>query len=55
MVITLTLNEVMDCCDDWEEFCRDMGWSIFACAEGGAGVTVSLTKEQAIKHGLLEG
>lgn len=55
MKITITLSEVMEFCYDWEEFCRDMGWSVYACAEGGEGVTISLTKEQAIKHGILEG
>lgn len=55
MEITLTLSEVMEFCYDWETFCRDMGWSVWACSEGGGDVTISLTKEQAIKYGILEG
>lgn len=54
MEIVISLSEVMELCNDWEKFCRDLGWSVWACSEGGGDIMTRLTKEEAIKHGILK-
>jgi len=54
MYIHMTLREILDCCTDWEYFCEEEGWSVWAVNEGGGDVEVNLSEEQAIKHGILK-
>jgi len=53
MTITLTLSEILDRCNDWEDFCQEEGWSEWAVNEGGGDITVNLTEEQCYKYGVL--
>jgi hypothetical protein len=53
MRIHMTLAEVLDKCDDWEYFCEEEGWSVWAVNEGGGDVEINLTEEQAYKYGIL--
>ena len=50
----LTLQEIMDTCRDWEEFCRLHGYNEWAVNEGGGDVTVSITAQQAHHLGIVE-
>jgi len=43
----LTLQEVMDICPSWDDFCELKGFSPYAVNEGGGHVEVSLTLEEA--------
>lgn len=54
MKICLTLEEVLDKCNDWEYFCDEEGWSVWAVNEGGGDVDISLTEEQCYKYGILK-
>ena len=53
MVIKATLREILHSCNDWDKFCEDKGWSIYACAEGGEDIEVELTLPEAIKYGII--
>lgn len=53
MVISLTLAEILDKCNDWDFFCEEKGFSVWAVNEGGGDVEVSLTEEEAIKFGII--
>ncbi len=53
MIIILTLEEILDKCDDWDFFCEEEGWSVWAVNEGGGDISVSLSEDKAYKHGLL--
>lgn len=53
MTITLTLSEVLNRCHDWEKFCEDTGYSVNAIKEGGGGVEVTLSEQQAIEYGII--
>lgn len=54
MRIILTLEEVLDKCNDWEQFCNDKGWNEWAVNEGGGDIQVSLTEDEANKYGILK-
>lgn len=54
MTITLTLEKVLDRCNDWEQFCDQEGWSEYAVNEGGGDIEVSLSEEKAIKYGIIK-
>jgi len=54
MIINMTLEEVLDKCNDWEYFCKEEGWSEWAVNEGGGDVEVYLTEEQAYKYGIMK-
>ena len=54
MTITMTLEEVLDRCNDWEYFCYEEGWNVWAINEGGGDVGVNLTEEQCYKYGILK-
>ena len=45
--MTLTLQEILHTCNDWQEFCRLHGFSEWAVNEGGGDVSVELTAQQA--------
>lgn len=53
MNITMTLGEILDRCNDWDYFCEEEGWSVWAVNEGG-NCNVSLTEEQCYKYGILK-
>jgi hypothetical protein len=53
MEITLDLSEILDRCNDWEEFCDEQGWSVWCVNEGGGDIEVSLTEEEAISYGII--
>lgn len=55
MTITLTLGEILDRCNDWDFFCEEEGWSVWAVNEGGSDVSVNLSEQQCYKYGLLRG
>lgn len=55
MKITLTLEEVLDKCSDWEKFCEDKGYSVYCVNEGGGDIEITLTEEEANKYNLLMG
>ena len=54
MTITLTLEEILHKCNDWEYFCQEEGWSEWAVNEGGGDIEVYLTEEQCYKYGILK-
>ena len=54
MRITLTLEEVLHKCNDWEVFCEEKGYSEWAVNEGGGDIEVSLTEEEVIKYGIIK-
>jgi len=53
--MTMTLKEILDTCNDWDKFCDEQGWSVWAVNEGGGDVQVSLTIEEGRKYGILKG
>lgn len=53
MKILMTLAEVLDKCNDWDYFCEEEGWSVWAVNEGGGDIELSFTEEQAYKYGIL--
>ena len=54
MTINLTLEEVLDKCNDWEYFCDQEGWSVWAVNEGGGDVGICLSENDAYKYGILQ-
>ena len=54
MKICMTLEEVLDKCNDWDYFCKEEGWSVWAVNEGGDDGEISLTEEKAYKYGILK-
>ena len=53
MRITITLEEVLDKCYDWDTFCEEKGWSVWAVNEGGGDTEVYLTEDEAIEYGII--
>jgi len=51
MIIIVTLEEVLDRCNDWEYFCKEEGWSEWAVNEGGGDVEI---QQQCHKYGLIK-
>ena len=51
--MTLTLQEILYTCNDWEEFCRLHGFSEWVVNEGGGDVDVHLTEQQAHHLGII--
>jgi len=54
MYIAMTLSEVLERCNNWDLFCEEEGWSVWAVNEGGGDVQVNLTEEKAYKYGILK-
>lgn len=54
MRISMTLEEILDRCNDWDYFCDEQGINVYAVNEGGGDVTVSLTEQQCYKYGILK-
>lgn len=53
MKILITLEEVLDRCNNWIDFCKDFGYSEYSVNEGGGNIEVEMTEEQAKKHGII--
>ena len=53
MIITMTLAEILDRCNDWDYFCEQEGWSVWAVNEGGGDIDVALSEQQCYKYGVL--
>ena len=49
----MTLQEVMDTCHDWLEFCQKKGFSEYSINEGGEDVQVILTTQEAHDLGIV--
>lgn len=54
MKIVLTLEEVLDRCNDWEKFCEKEGWSVWAVNEGGGDIDVVLSEDKAKEYGIIK-
>lgn len=54
MNISMTLEEVLNRCNDWDYFCAEEGWSVWAVNEGGGDIDVSLSEQQCYKYGILK-
>ena len=50
----MNLQEVMDTCKDWDKFCNDKGFSVYAVNEGGGHVEVELTIQEAYNFGIVD-
>ena len=53
MHIIATLSEILHNCKDWDSFCDEFGYDIYACKMGGGYIEVKLTPTQAHNHGLI--
>lgn len=51
--VTFTLREILNKCYDWDEFCEEFGWSVWAVDEGDEEITQTMTIKEARYHGLL--
>ena len=49
----LRLQEIMDTCKDWEQFCDMKGFSLYAVNEGGGHIEVTLTVQEAHNLGII--
>lgn len=49
----MTLSEIMKTCKDWDKFCEVHGYSVWAVAEGGGDVQVTLTLKEAAAAGII--
>ncbi len=49
----MTLQEIMDTCNDWEKFCELKGFCIWSVNEGGGDVNVNLTIPEAKILGII--
>jgi len=54
MKIIITLNKLLDRCNDWMLVCEELGHSEWCCNEGGGHIEVELTEEQAKKYGVIK-
>ena len=52
MRVIVTLGEIASN-GDWDTFCQEKGYSVYAVNEGGGDIDVTLTQEEAIRYGLL--
>ena len=49
----MTLAEVLLTCANWERFCDEKGWSVYAVKDGGGHVEVELTLAEASHYSIL--
>ncbi len=54
MNINMTLAEILNRCNNWDYFCEEEGWSVWAVNEGGGDCRVFLSEEQCYKYGILQ-
>jgi len=50
----MTLNEILNVCDSWEEFCEKYGWSEWAVNEGGGDIKQELSIDEAKELGIIK-
>jgi len=50
----MNLQEIMDTCRDWEQFCALKGFDLYAVNEGGGAVEVELTAQEAHILGIVK-
>lgn len=53
MKVVLTLSEVLQRCEDWEKFCDDHGYNVWAIAEGFGDAEIELSEKKAAKYGII--
>jgi hypothetical protein len=53
MKIFITLEEILERCSDWEDFCEKEGFSEWCVNEGGGDIEICLSEEKAIEYGIL--
>ena len=51
--MTMTLSEIMDSCNSWDEFCELHGYSEWAVNEGGGDTEVNLSIHEAHHLGII--
>jgi len=53
MKIHTTLEEILNRCNNWDDFCEDKGYDNYAVNEGAGHIQVSLTESEAKKYGII--
>lgn len=53
MEINVTLSYISNN-GNWDRFCEEKGIGYYACAEGYGDSEITLTKEEAIRYGLIK-
>jgi hypothetical protein len=53
MKILITLGEMFEKCNNWEEFCDSEGYSVWIVNEGGDKHEIQLNEEKAEKYGII--
>ena len=51
--IRTTLADVLHSTRDWDGYCEEFGWSVWAVNEGGGHIEVTHTIEEAKRYGLV--
>ena len=54
MKIIITCSEALRKCHNWLEFCKEFGLSEYCVNSGYGNSEVTLTEEQAVKHGIIK-
>lgn len=54
MRIIITLEEVLDRCNDWDYFCDEEGYDIYCVNEGGGDIEIYLSEKKAKKYGIIK-
>jgi hypothetical protein len=49
----MNLQEIMDTCNDWPQFCQLKGFCVYSVNEGGGDVDVELTIQEAHALGIV--
>lgn len=49
----MTLQEILETCNDWLQFCSDYDVDEYAVNEGGGDTEVSLTVMEASRYGIV--
>ena len=52
--MTMTLQEILQTCNDWDKFCEEKGFSVWAVNEGGGDIQVSLILDEAKHFGIIK-
>ena len=54
MTINITLSEILNKCNNWNDFCENEGFSEWFVNEGGGHIEINLSEEKAIRYGLVQ-
>lgn len=49
----MTLQEILETCNDWLQFCSDYGIDEYAVNEGGGDSLIDLTAREAARYGIV--